>query len=236
LGSRQFKLDECPDLSDKVAVVTGGSEGIGFGVTYTLLKHNISKLYILSVSKEVVEGAKDVMAKELGQDKADRTVWIQCDLADWMRVKEVAENIKRDAPRLDILVNNAGRGIMPAEMTSYGVDRHMAVNHMGHVILTSHLLPLMKRTAEKGAIVRISNQSSNLHQKAPSDTKFATLEEINRDLGPNGQYARSKLAAILYARYFTRKVTRNGFPNLLMNATHPGFVSSKQSRTDIFDA
>ncbi|KAK4035313.1 hypothetical protein C8A01DRAFT_38215 [Parachaetomium inaequale] len=236
LGSHQFKLDDCPDLSGKVAVVTGGSEGIGFGVTYTLLKHNIAKVYVLSVSKEVVEGAKDAVAKELGQDKADRTIWLQCDLSDWPRVKEVAETIKRDNDRLDILVNNAGRGIMTAELTPYGVDRHMAVNHMGHVILTSHLLPLMKRTAEQGNVVRISNQASNVHNMAPSDTKFASLDEINADAGPNGQYGRSKLAAILYARYFDRKVTRNGHPKVLMNATHPGFVSSKQSRTDIFEA
>jgi NAD(P)-dependent dehydrogenase (short-subunit alcohol dehydrogenase family) len=236
LGSHQFKLDDCPDLSGKVAVITGGSEGIGFGVTYTLLKHNIAKVYILSVSKEVVEGAKDAVAKELGQDKADRTVWMECDLGDWSRVKEVAEAIKRDADRLDILVNNAGRGIMTAELTSYGVDRHMAVNHIGHVILTSHLLPLMKKTAEQGNVVRISNQASNVHNQAPSDTKFASLDEINKDIGPNGQYARSKLAAILYARYFDRKVTEHGHPNVLMNATHPGFVSTKQSRTDIFEA
>jgi NAD(P)-dependent dehydrogenase (short-subunit alcohol dehydrogenase family) len=219
-----------------VAVVTGGSEGIGFGVTYTLLKHNIAKVYVLSVSKEVVEGAKDAVAKELGQDKADRTIWLQCDLSDWPRVKEVAETIKRDNDRLDILVNNAGRGIMTAQLTPYGVDRHMAVNHMGHVILTSQLLPLLKRTAEQGNVVRISNQASNVHNMAPSDTKFASLDEINADAGPNGQYGRSKLAAILYARYFDRKVTKNGHPNVLMNATHPGFVSSKQSRTDIFEA
>lgn len=236
LGSHQFKLDDCPDLSGKVAVVTGGSEGIGFGVTYTLLKHNIAKLYILSVSREVVEGAKDAIAKELGQSQADRTVWMECDLSDWPRVKEVAEAITRDTERLDILINNAGRGIMPAELTDYGVDRHMAVNHMGHAILTSYLLPLMKRTAEKGNVVRISNQASNIHTKAPSDTKFANLDEINAEVGLNEQYGRSKLAAILYARWFDRNVTKNGNPNVLMNATHPGFVSTKQSRTDIFEA
>ncbi|KAL2128340.1 hypothetical protein VTI74DRAFT_9301 [Chaetomium olivicolor] len=235
LGSQQFKLDDCPDLSGKVAVVTGGSEGIGFGVTYTLLQHNIAQLFILSPSKEIVEGARYAIARELGQAKADRTVWMQCDLADWSCVKEVAEAIKRDARRLDILVNNAGRGIMTAELTELGVDRHMAVNHFGHAILTGQLLPLMKRTADQGNVVRISNQASNLHIKASSDTRFASLDEINMDVGPNGQYGRSKLAAILHARYFDRKVTRNGHPNVLMNATHPGFVSSRQSKSDIFE-
>ncbi|KAI8263494.1 putative oxidoreductase bli-4 [Colletotrichum sp. SAR 10_77] len=235
LGSHQFSLDDCPDLTSKIAVVTGGSEGIGYGVTHTLLKHNIAKLYILSVSKNVVEGAQDAIAKDLGTEKANRTKWFQCDMSDWKRVKEVAEAIKNDADRLDILVNNAGRGIMSAELTDYGVDRHMALNHMGHVVLTSHLLPLIKETAEKGNVVRIVNQASNAHQAAPSDVKFESLEELNKDLGPNGQYGRSKLANILYARYFARKVTQNGHPNVLMNATHPGFVSTKMSKEDIFE-
>ncbi|KAI0478616.1 hypothetical protein GGR56DRAFT_689536 [Xylariaceae sp. FL0804] len=235
LATHQFSLDDVPDLSGKVAVVTGGSEGIGFGATYTMLKHNIAKIYILSVDDEVVKGAKGAIAKDLGQEAANKTHWIQCDLADWARVKDVAEEIKKSTDRLDILINNAARGIMTYQVTDYGVDRHMAVNHMAHVILTSHLLPLMKQTAEKGNVVRISNQASNAHQAAPSDTRFESVDELNRDLGPNGQYGRSKLAGILYARYFARKVTHNGHPNVLMNATHPGFVSTKMSKEDIHE-
>lgn len=216
-------------------MVTGGSEGIGYGITRTLLSHNIAKLYILSLSKDVVDGARAAIAKELGEEAASRTHWIQCDMGDWRRVKDVAEQIKNENDRLDILVNNAARGIMTYQLTEYGVDRHMAVNHMGHVILTSHLLPLMKKTAEAGNVVRISNQASNAHRAAPTDTKFESLEELNRDLGPNGQYGRSKLANMLYARYFARKVTRNGHPDVLMNSTHPGFVSSKMSKEDILE-
>ncbi|CAJ2514076.1 Uu.00g021950.m01.CDS01 [Anthostomella pinea] len=239
LSTHQFSLDDVPDLSGKVAVITGGSEGIGYGCTHTLLKNNIAKVYILSVSEDVVKGAKGVIAKEMGEDVANKTKWFNCDLSDWKKTKEVAEQIKKDTDRLDILINNAGRGIMVSsstyQLTDYGVDRHMALNHMGHVILTSHLLPLMKETAEKGNVVRISNQASNAHQAAPSDTKFESLEELNQDLGPNGQYGRSKLAGILYARYFARKVTNAGHPNVLMNATHPGFVSTKMSKEDIHE-
>ncbi|KAL2173467.1 uncharacterized protein P884DRAFT_288028 [Thermothelomyces heterothallicus CBS 202.75] len=177
-------------LSLRISVVYGccdwREKGIGFGVVYTFLKHSINRVYTLSVSEEVINGAKEVVARELGQDKADRIVFLQCDLSDWLRIKEIAETIKHDRDRLDILVNNAGRGIMTAELTS--------------------------------------NQASNMHHKVPSDIKFDTLEEINTDLGPNQLYGRSKLAVILYPRYFDRRLTRNGF------------VSSKQSRTDIFEA
>lgn len=217
--------------------MTGGSEGIGYGVTHTLLSHNIARVFILSPSASVVAGAGAALANELGPAAAARTAWLQCDLADWAAVAAVADRIAREAPRLDVLVNNAGRGIMTAERTDYGVDRHMAVMHFGHVILTSRLLPLMKRTAaDRGVTVRISNQASNVHNLAPRDTRFESLEEINEDVGPNGQYGRAKLAVMLYARWFARHVTNAGHPRLLMNSTHPGFVSTKMSKVDIFEA
>ena len=108
------------------------------------------------------------------------------------------------------------------------------MNHMAHVILTSHLLPILKKTASNGNTVRISNQASNLHEGTPSDTKFESLDELNRDLGPNGQYGRSKLAGILYSRYLNRHLT-SAHPNILVNATHPGFVDTKMSKDDIHE-
>ncbi|KAI0592818.1 retinol dehydrogenase 12 [Biscogniauxia sp. FL1348] len=234
LSTHQFSLDDVPDLSGKVAVVTGGSEGIGYACTHTLLQHNIAQVYVLSLSADVVRRARAAIAETLGAAAAARTRWIQCDLADWPRVKAAADEIRRGADRLDILINNAGRGAMAFELTDYGVDRHMAVNHMGHVVLTSHLLPLLRRTAAQHATTpRIALQASNAHAAAPGDTRFASLAELNRDLGPSAQYGRSKLAAILWARYFAR---HNSSKNVLMNATHPGFVSTRMSREDIFDA
>ena len=231
----QFSLEQVPDLSGKVAVVTGGSEGVGYGCTHTLLSHNIEKLFILSVSKDVVEGALKSIAEEMGQEAANKVTWLECDLSDWKKVKQVADKIADATPdRIDILINNAARGIMTYQLTDYGVDRHMAVNHMGHTILTSHLLPILKKTASAGNTVRIVNLGSNAHQATPSDTKFESLEELNRDTGPNGQYGRSKLAAILYSRYLAKHLTST-HPNILVNATHPGFVDTKMSSVDIHE-
>jgi NAD(P)-dependent dehydrogenase (short-subunit alcohol dehydrogenase family) len=225
---QQFSLEEVPDLSGKVAVVTGGSEGIGYGCTHTLLSKNISKLFIISLSEDIVSGATAAIAKELGEDKASRVEWLQCDLSDWEKVGQTAFEIAKKTDRLDILINNAGRGIMTYQIAKNGVDLHMAANHMGHVILTSHLLPVLKSTAEKGDKVRIVQLASNAHQSAPKDTKFASLEELNQDLGPNTQYGRSKLAAILYARFLARHLS-SAHPNILSNATHPGLVETRQS-------
>lgn len=111
----------------------------------------------------------------------------------------------------------------------------MAVNHMGHVILNSHLLPIMKKTASEGNTVRIAMLGSNAYMATPSDCKFESLDELNQKLGPTAQYGRSKLAAILYARYLAKHLTQS-HPNILANSTHPGFVDTKMTRQDIHEA
>ncbi|KAL9104696.1 MAG: hypothetical protein Q9163_000374 [Psora crenata] len=233
--SQQFSLEETPDLSGKVAVVTGGSQGIGYGCTHTLLSHNIAKIFILSISKDVIHDSLDAIKQEMGEETAKRVVWIQCDLANWSQVVETANIIQKQTDRLDILINNAARGIMTFKLTDYGVDLHMALNHIGHAVLTSHLLPLLKSTvANHDTTVRIVNLASNAHQNAPSDCKFESLEELNQDLGPNPQYGRTKLAAILYSRYLARHLTKE-YPKILVNATHPGVVETKQSTKDIHE-
>jgi len=132
------------------------------------------------------------------------------------------------------LINNGGRGIMTYQLTDYGVDRHFALNHVGHVILTSHLLPLLKKTAENGNTVRIVTVGSNLHESTPSDTKFASIEEINRDIGPNPQYGRSKLAEMLYVKFLSKHLTPKQ-PKILANTVHPGIVDTKMSQKDIHE-
>ena len=175
-----------------------------------------------------MDGAKQVVANELGQEKADRTEWIQCDLSNWKQVTEVAKKIRDSTDRLDILINNAARGIMTYQLADNGVDLHMAINHIGHVTLTSHLLPLLKKTASGSNKVRIVNLASNAHQNAPKDVKFASIDELNQDLGAMGQYGRAKLASILYSRYLARHLSAE-HPGVLVNAAHPGVVKTKQS-------
>ncbi|ORY15491.1 hypothetical protein BCR34DRAFT_558895 [Clohesyomyces aquaticus] len=231
----QFALEQVPDLTGKVALVTGGSEGIGYGCTHTLLSHNIKKLFIISLEQDIAADSIAAIKNEMGEEIANRVEWLHCDLSDWEQTGKVAFDIANKTDRLDILINNAARGIMTYQLAGNGVDLHMAGNHMGHVVLTSHLLPLLKETSKKGSVVRIVNLGSNAHESAPKDTKFASLDELNRDLGPMALYGRSKLAGILYARYLARHLTSQ-YPNILANATHPGFVETRQSTQHIHEA
>ena len=104
----------------------GGSEGIGYGCSHTLLSHNIAKIFILSVSKDVIDGAINAVKEEMGEAAAKKIVWLQCDISNWSKVVETANVILKQTDRLDILINNAARGIMTYQLTDYGVDRHVS--------------------------------------------------------------------------------------------------------------
>ena len=199
-----------------------------------MLSKNIKHIFAVSLNKGVADGASEDISKTISPEAAKKVTWLQRDTSDFVQMKELADEITSKTDRLDILVNNAGRGIMTYQLTDSGVDLHMATNHFGPAVLTSHLMPLMKKTASNGNTVRISFQASNAHQGAPSDVKFVSLDEMNQDLGPNGQYGRSKLANILYTRYLAKHL-KVSHPNILVNCTHPGFVETKQSVKDIHE-
>ncbi|KAI7181645.1 hypothetical protein D0869_04290 [Hortaea werneckii] len=236
-GDQAFSIgNDVPDLSGKVALVTGGSEGIGFGCTHTLIKHNVSKLFILSQREEVVEDAFKAIDEEFGEKTSQKIIWLKCDLSDWDQTAQTATKILNQTDKMDIMINNAARGIMTQQFApSNGIDLHMASNHMGLVVLTSHLLPLLKKTANTGNTVRIVNLASNAHQNAPKDTTFASIDELQKDYSPVAQYGRTKLATLLYSRYLGRHLTA-AHPKILVNATHPGVVDTAQTNVHIHEA
>ena len=80
--SGKFSLEQVPSLDRKVTVVTCGSEGIGYGRTHTFLNHNISKLFILSESEDVISDALSAIRSEMSDAAAMKAEWMQCDLSD----------------------------------------------------------------------------------------------------------------------------------------------------------
>lgn len=102
-----------------------------------------------------------------------------------------------------------------------------------HLILT--LLPNLVKTAKDNNEARVVLQSSDLHRMSPSSVKFASLDEINTDIGPAYLYNRSKLAQILFVRALVRRlesgVLGDGVNSgIYANATHPGAVSTEQQK------
>jgi len=77
----------------QVYIVTGGTAGIGFGITAHLLQHNASKIIIVSQNEEYAEEAKEELKK---YGDASKVHWVQCDLKDLKKTEEVAQQLKSE--------------------------------------------------------------------------------------------------------------------------------------------
>lgn len=102
----------------------------------------------------------------------------------------------------------------------------MQVNHIAQFHLFMTLLPVLKKTANS----RLVLQSSDLHKAAPSSIKFASLEELNTDIGATYLYNRTKLALVLIVRALARRLKTGGPQGPWVNATHPGGVKTDQPK------
>lgn len=214
----------------KVYVVTGGSAGIGFGISAHILQHNPQALYLLGKKQEHLDKAMEEL-KSFGD--TSRVHPVQIELEDLKHTDKVARDLASRLDKLDALVLNAGLGVGVFNLTPDGIDSHMQVNHIAQYHLLRVLLPIIQKTADS----RIVLQSSDLHRGATDDAKFASLEELNTDIGPMKLYNRTKLAQVLFVHSLVeRKVAgKLGFPSGLhtgpwINATHPGGVQTDQQK------
>ncbi|CAG8953741.1 hypothetical protein HYFRA_00006631 [Hymenoscyphus fraxineus] len=224
-----------PDLSGKVAVVTGGNEGIGAAFCTELLKNNIFKVIIASNDAARHKDAMKHFSKEAGKDVSSKVTFHEMDLGDYDAVRKVVEQIKKETDRIDILDLSAAIGIYKTDIPestndkSHALDRHFAVNNVGHAIFAAGLLDLVKQTGKKTSDARIVVMASNLHFSADSSVKWESIEEINTHLGPTLQYNRSKMGNVLFAKKLARNLAQEGYAQqVFVNSIHPGVVKTAQ--------
>ena len=228
-SSNTFDPDkDIPDLAGRVYVVTGGTAGIGFGVSAHLLQHNCARLFVLGKRDEHLASVRDRL-KEFGDTSRVSPVGIEFE--DLRDTKRTAGELAREVgDRLDGLELNAGIGVGPYGMTADKVDSHMQVNLWAQYVLMLELLPKLVATPDS----RLTFQSSSLHAYGTSEVTFdGGLAEINKDIGAEHLYGRSKLAQILMARALHRRKLRGELgmspgKGPWINATHPGGVATDQ--------
>ncbi|KAF2718639.1 NAD(P)-binding protein [Polychaeton citri CBS 116435] len=218
---------DIPDLTGKVYIVTGGTKGIGFGICAHILEHNPEKLYILGSRDESLCEAYAEL-KVYG-DVSAKVEPIKCDLNNLNEVHEVARKLLSELQRLDALVLNAGLGVGPYELSKDGIDTHMQVNVIAQHHLMMLLLPKLLATPDS----RIVMQSSEFHRIGTSGIEFASVEELNQDIGATKLYARTKLALVLIQQALMRRKAssklglQSGKAPWIIT-THPGAVSTDQ--------
>lgn len=188
-------------LKDKVAIVTGGSRGIGYATVEAFLKEGAR--VILCASRQ--ETAEQAVSKLKGADADADVEGIYPDLSDYAAVKEAFDDVVKKYGRIDILVNNAGvsESTPFTDYTDETFDKVMDLNIKG-VFHCSKAASEHMIAAGSGVILNTSSMVGTYGQPAGiayPTSKFAvngfTLS-LARELGPKGIRVNAVAPGITY--------------------------------------
>lgn len=197
-------------LRDKVAIVTGGSSGMGMEAAKELAKRG-AKVIIASRNETKLKLARDYIENESGNSNI---AYKMLDLGSLKSVRQFTQEF--DETRLDILVNNAGAVGLPDKLTADGLDLTMQVNFFGSFLLTFLLLPLLKSSAPSRII---TGSAASMYI---GNIDFENWHDIGK---PHiTTLGNSKLAMALFTAELSRRlkgsgVTANGYDPFIVRDT-----------------
>lgn len=193
------------DLTDKVAIVTGGSTGIGLetvktlsqaGATVIVPARNIEK------ARQNLQNIKNVEIEEM-------------DLIDSDSIRRFTDKFLASGRQLNLLINNAGIMFVPLRRDKHGIESQLATNYLAVFQLTANLIPALKKA--NGA--RVVNLSSQGHQFSPFNFEDPNFEK--RDYDTLAAYGQSKTAINLFSLELDNLVKSYG---IRAYSVHPGNI------------
>lgn len=212
---------DIPDLSGKVAVVTGANGGLGLETADALAAKGARVLMAVRDQDKAAAAVDRIRAATPGA----RLDLVPLDLASLASVREAADRIAALTGSLDLLVNNAGVMAMPERRTADGFEMQLGVNHLGHWALTAHLMPLLL-AAPAARVVSVTSTAH--HMGRVIDPRNPHLHGRYE---PWRAYGQSKLANYHFALGLQREFERVGVAAQSLMA-HPGLTNTDlQSRT-----
>ncbi len=198
-------MDDLFSIKGKVALVTGGSRGIGLMIARGFVEAG-ARTYISSRKADVC----DAVAKELSQ--SGECVSIPADVGTEAGAKGLAQAIAEREPKLHILVNNAGAtwGAPMAEYPDDAFDKVMNLNVKGIFHLTRFLVPQLAAAGTHEDPSRVINIGSVDGLQVPALETYA--------------YSASKAAVHHMTRVLAHQLSRQ---HITVNAIAPGPFESK---------
>ncbi|KAL4750119.1 hypothetical protein BDW72DRAFT_194241 [Aspergillus terricola var. indicus] len=181
-------------IQGKTAVITGTSDGgIGATTAISLAHGQPSKLILLARSANKVRKVID-------------------------KIKQItAATILSLTDKIDVLINNAGVMAIPWAKNKNGIEKTLAVNHLGHFLLVKQLLPALMAAGPGSRVINLSSAGYEMGPFRFDDWNFSDGQEYN----PYAYYAQSKTANILFTVALAERAQSHG---ILAFAVHPGFI------------
>jgi NAD(P)-dependent dehydrogenase (short-subunit alcohol dehydrogenase family) len=206
---------DLPDLTGRVAVVTGANSGLGYETALALAGCGA---HVTMAVRDTAKG--ETAAAGMRRAHPDAVLEISAlDLASLASIREFASRWSADHPDgLDLLINNAGVMALPHRLTADGFEMQIGTNHLGHFALTGLLLPALVARHRS----RVVTVSSFAHRMGRLNLDDLMGEKRYRAWGAYGQ---SKLANLLFTGEFQRRLDRAHLSVKAM-AAHPGYSNT----------
>jgi len=202
-----------PDLTGKVAIVTGGNTGIGYWTAKRLAQKG-ARVIIACRSQERGQEAVKQLKGELGSKT--QVEYMKLDLSEFSTIPEFVKKFQELNIPLHILVNNAGLMACPQSTIQGEIETQFGVNYLGHFLLTNLLVPKLKANAPS----RIVHVSSYANYKG--DIHFDDLQ-LKENYTPFRAYCQSKLANIVFSNELAERLKGTGVTS---TSLHPGDVQT----------
>ncbi|GAB1863445.1 Dehydrogenase/reductase SDR family member on chromosome X-like isoform X1 [Camponotus japonicus] len=224
IWNAKYNKTDLPLIPYKVAIVTGGSKGIGAEVVKKLLQCDME---VIIACRTITAGEKVIHEVRKSGIASGRAKVYKLDNSSFASIREFAKKIKAEYDKIHILINNAAVMFSPYKETEDGFEEQWAINYLSHFLLTSLLLPLLKAGGHPGDCSRIVNVTSCAHYI--SDMDFTAINNRSKNTFlTHAAYGRSKLAQTMFTVTLQKLLTDKSL-NVLVYSVHPGIV-----RTDLF--
>jgi len=205
------------DLRGKVALVTGGSSGLGQETARVLAERGAQ---VILTARDVPKG--ETVATAIRASTGNEHVEVEeLELGSLKSIRACVRRVSARHPALHILVNNAGVMASPQAKTADGFELQFGSNHLGHFLTTCLLVPALRR----GAPSRVVSVSSRGHHMSP--VVFDDIQFERRPYDKWLAYGQSKTANVLFAVGLERRLGARG---VHANALHPGGIMTELSR------
>src|SRR5262245_16798103 len=205
------------DLRGKVALVTGGSSGLGQETARVLAGGGA---HVILTARDMPKG--EAVAAGIRASTGNQRVEVEeLELGSLKQIRAFAERFLTRHPALHIVVNNAGVMACPPAKTADGFELQFGSNHVGHFLLTCLLAPALR----KGPPSRVVSVSSRGHHIAP--VVFDDIQFARRPYDKWQAYGQAKTANVLFAVGLERRLGAGG---VHANALHPGAILTELGR------
>ncbi|WP_284877893.1 SDR family oxidoreductase [Brevundimonas sp. MEB006b] len=216
-----WTTNDIPDLSGRLAIITGATGGLGLETALVLAGKGAE---VVLAARNPAKGAEaERLIRSRHPDAAVRFELL--DLASLASVRAFAERHLATGRPIDILIDNAGVMALPTRQTTVdGFEMQFGTNYLSHFALVGRLLPLLTAAHSNRGGARVIQLSSVAHRSG-----HIRLDDLNYQTHyrPWPVYQQSKLAMLMFAQELQRRSDANGW-GLISVAAHPGFA-----RTDL---